>query len=46
LVAGEFKANPDVLFDLFGKVALTLIGGAFLLSVIAPIFDKLAKRKA
>ncbi len=45
LIAGEFVANGNFLFSMFMKVALVLIGAAFLLSVIAPIFDKLASRK-
>jgi proton-dependent oligopeptide transporter, POT family len=45
LIAGEFEAKSDILFGLFGKVALTLIAGAFVLSLVAPIFDKLAQRR-
>ena len=45
LIAGEFVADGNFLFNLFGKVAMTLIGGAFLLSLIAPIFEKLAVRR-
>jgi proton-dependent oligopeptide transporter, POT family len=46
MIAGEFVKDGAVLFSLFMKVALVMIASAFILSLIAPIFDKLVTKKA
>jgi proton-dependent oligopeptide transporter, POT family len=45
MIAGEFVNNPAFLFHLFGQVAMILIGGAFVLSLIAPFAENLARRR-
>ena len=41
LVAGEFEAKPDVLVDLFTKVAVVTLVGAVILFIISPLVRKL-----
>lgn len=45
VIAGEFEPKPDVLYGLFGKVALVAIAAAVLLVLLSPVFKKLAQRE-